>query len=129
MKREKGLAYCGLACAVCGHNENCVGCRNDGCQNKEWCKNFNCCREKGIEGCWVCEEFPCRDSMLDKVRVRTFAKFIGKYGEAKMMDCLERNEQKGIAYHHKDSITGDYDIPKTEEGIIHMILTGETGKD
>jgi hypothetical protein len=128
VEREKGVAYCGLACSVCGHNETCVGCRNQGCESREWCKNYNCCREKAIEGCWVCDEFPCNDSMLNKVRVRAFAKFIREYGEDKLMDCLESNERNGVVYHYKDSLQGDYDIPVTEDAIIHMILTGEKNK-
>jgi len=43
MNREKGLAYCGLACLICGENEMCAGCRNAGCKNKERCKHFNGC--------------------------------------------------------------------------------------
>ena len=30
MEREKGIAYCGLACCVCSENVLCPGCRSGG---------------------------------------------------------------------------------------------------
>ena len=63
--------------------------------------------------------------MLDKPRVRAFARFISQYGEPKFMDCLERNEKAGIVYHYKDQLTGDYDKFQTEEDIINFILYGK----
>ena len=120
MNHEKGLAYCGLACCVCSENETCAGCRNEGCKNKEWCKHFNCCKEKGLNGCWECSKFPC-GGMHDKVRVFAFAEFIKQDGEKKMMDCLERNEKQGVVYHYPGQITGDYDKYKTVEEIVAML--------
>jgi hypothetical protein len=125
MDRQKGIAYCGLACAVCSENTQCTGCRNDGCIEKEWCFNLKCCRSKQLNGCWECENFPCSGNMLDKVRVRAFASFVKRYGEETLLNCLEKNEHSGIVYHHPGKLTGDYDVPQTEEGIIHMILTGK----
>lgn len=126
MQREKGVAYCGLACCVCSENANCVGCRNDGCKDKEWCKNLNCCKERGLNGCWECDQFPCQGGMLDKIRIRAFAKFIREYGEEKLLDCLDINEQAGIVYHYQGEHIGDYDIPKTENSIINMIINGKS---
>lgn len=122
MDRGKGIAYCGLACAVCGHNADCAGCRNEGCSGKEWCEIFRCCREKGLCGCWECREYPCGSEMLNKPRVRAFAAFIRAYGEDELLRCLEKNEQAGIVYHHAGKLTGDYDSPQTQEGIIDMLL-------
>lgn len=65
--------------------------------------------------------------MLDKPRVRAFARFIAQYGEAKFMDCLERNENAGIVYHYKNQLTGDYDKFQAEEEIINFILNGRKG--
>ncbi len=125
MERSKGIAYCGLACAVCGENAKCAGCRNDGCADREWCKNRNCCKAKGIAGCWECSSFPCAGTMLDKPRIRAFASFIREHGEALLLDCLERNERAGIRYHHQGKLTGDYDVPGTEKEIHNMILRGK----
>ena len=120
MIRELGLAYCGLACCVCGEQDTCVGCRNLGCKNAEWCKHFDCCREKGLEGCWECDEFPC-GGMHDKIRVRAFAEFIKLNGEEKMMDCLDRNEKDGIVYHYPGKYEGDYDKCNTVDEVIKML--------
>ena len=122
MNREKGLAYCGLACCACGENENCAGCRNAGCQNKEWCKHYNCCKEKGLTGCWECAEFPC-GGMHEKVRVLAFAEYIKRYGEDMMMDRLEKNENAGIVYHYPGQLIGDYDKYETVNE-IHKVLEG-----
>jgi hypothetical protein len=122
MDREKGMAYCGLACCVCSENTTCSGCRNEGCTDKEWCKAFHCCKTKGLNGCWECSEFPCEFKILDSIRVRTFAKFISEFGEDKLMDTLERNEKKGIIYHYEGKITGDYDNYQTEEEIRKLLL-------
>ena len=62
--------------------------------------------------------------MLDKTRVRAFASFIKQYGEEALLDYLEKNEHDGILYHYPYKLTGDYDIPETEEKIIHMIMHG-----
>lgn len=123
MERERGLAYCGLACCLCS-DTSCAGCRGGGCSGKEWCKNFRCCREKGLSGCWECDQFPCSGGMLDKLRIRAFAEFIGEQGEEMMMDCLERNERAGMVYHHEGKLTGDYDAPGTIEGIKTLIERG-----
>ena len=129
MRRDKGIAYCGLACAVCGQNETCAGCRNEGCKGKEWCKNFACCKEKGLNGCWECNDFPCSGGMLDKVKIRAFASFIKNHGEDEFLECLENNEKNGIVYHYPASISGDYDKYETEEEIMEKIKNeGEAAK-
>lgn len=120
--KEKGIAYCGLACCVCSENENCVGCRNEGCKEKEWCKSFNCCKEKGINGCWECDEFPCDNPMLNKLRIRTFAEFILENGEERLICELQKNEEKGALYHYKNKLIGDYDLYTNKEEIKKLIL-------
>lgn len=124
MDRSKGIAYCGMACYVCGHNADCVGCRNDGCEGKDWCEAHRCCPDRGLKGCWECDAFPCDSTMFEKPRVRAFVRFIAEYGEERLMDCLARNEAAGMAYHYEGSLSGDYDIPDTEEEIIRLVLYG-----
>ena len=120
MNREKGLAYCGLACCICSENETCVGCRNAGCKNKEWCKHFICCKEKGLNGCWECGEFPC-GGMHEKIRILAFAEFIKQHGEEKVMECLERNEKNGIVYHYPEQLVGDYDKYETVDKVSEIL--------
>lgn len=63
--------------------------------------------------------------MLDNVRICSFAKFISQYGENKLLECLEKNEKVGIVYHYSGQLVGDYDLPKTEEEIVQLILLGK----
>ena len=129
MDKKKGIAYCGLACCIFSQRDECAGCRNEGCQNKEWCKSFNCCKEKCLKGCWECPEFEtCDNFMLKKIKIHAFAKFIAQYGEEKLIECLVRNEKNGIVYHYEGEITGDYDKLKNDEEISDMLLNGKAQK-
>lgn len=128
---DKSIAYCGLACCVCSENNKCPGCQAGGCDIHGWCKNYNCCREKGLNGCWECGDFEskaaepaCKGSMLDKPRIRAFAKFAKEYGTDELIRCLLRNKANGIIYHYDGQLVGDYDKCKTEEEIIEMIKNG-----
>ena len=129
MDRQKGIAFCGLACALCSEAAHCVGCRDDGCADREWCTNLKCCRARRLNGCWECAEFPCSGTMLDKVRIRAFATFAREYGVEMLLDCLERNEQAGMVYHHPGKLTGDYDAAESEEGIMELILHGNAHRE
>ena len=123
MDRTKGFGYCGLACCICSDGA-CPGCRREGCGNRDWCGCFRCGREKGHAGCWECAGFPCAGGMMEKTKVRAFARFLREYGEEKLMDCLERNERAGVVYHYPGGVLGDYDAPGTEEETIALILHG-----
>lgn len=46
-----------------------------------------------------------------------------KYGEEKLLDCLERNEKNGVVY-HRNGINGDYDDFDDVEQLMNFILTG-----
>ena len=43
MKRELGIARCGLACCLCSENEVCKGCKRDGFIELSWCKDAEWC--------------------------------------------------------------------------------------
>ncbi|WP_411956002.1 hypothetical protein [Clostridium sp. FP1] len=49
--------------------------------------------------------------------------FIKKYGIEGFLDCLERNEKKGIIY-HREGINGDYDDFDNVEDLISFIKSG-----
>lgn len=125
MSSSRGIAYCGLACFLCGHSDDCPGCRQEGCSNKDWCKSFNCCKEKEIDGCWQCSEFPCDDNpMLNKPKIHAFMRFIAQYGEEKFIKAMEKNKSAGMVYHYEGQIIGDYDKSETEDEIIELIKKG-----
>jgi len=118
------IAYCGLACCVCSENQKCPGYQAGGCDIHGWCKNYNCCRAKGLNGCWECNDSPCQGGMLDKLRVRAFTRFAREYGTDELTKCLLHNKKSGIVYHYDGQIVGDYDKCETEEEIIEMIKHG-----
>lgn len=122
MKRELGLARCGLACCLCSENEHCSGCDSGECPDKDWCENRKCSLSKNIAHCYECSE-PCRKGLLAKIKPYAFTEFARKYGENTLLDCLERNEKNGVIY-HREGINGDYDDFNDAEALIQFIWTG-----
>lgn len=123
MKRELGIARCGLACCLCSENDTCSGCNSGECPDKAWCENRKCSIEKGVSSCYSCTE-SCRKGLLGKSKPQGFVMFIKRYGLEKLLDCLEQNEKNGIVY-HREGITGDYDAFDDAEELIDFILTGK----
>ncbi len=130
MKRELGIAKCGLACCLCSENAECKGCKRDGflelswCKDAGWCENRKCVIEKKIRGCYECEPQHCRKGLYaEKIKARAFAEYAKRYGIKELLDCLERNEKAGIIYHRK-GIIGDYDDFDDIETLIQFIKTG-----
>jgi len=104
---EKMIGYCGYNCHLCAarsddpavrqrmvdgwrrifgyesytaKNVKCDGCRSDGKVADESCKARPCARERGLESCACCNEFPCarlkdlmasREGMLVRCYPRT----------------------------------------------------------
>ncbi|PWM47411.1 MAG: DUF3795 domain-containing protein [Clostridiales bacterium] len=118
---ENEISYCGLACFLCSEKDGCVGCHDGGCDIHGWCKNYNCCREKGLNGCWECMEFPCECNMFEKPRICAFVKFAKEYGVDELIRCLLRNKEKGLVYHYEGQLVGDYEKGQTEDEIIEII--------
>lgn len=123
MKRELGIARCGLACCLCSENHSCAGCNSGECHDKEFCENRRCSIEKGLSHCYDCRE-DCRKGLLGKIKPYAFTVFVKRYGEEYLLDCLEENERKGVVY-HRNGINGDYDDFKDVEELINFIKTGE----
>ena len=123
MKRELGIARCGLACCLCSENDKCTGCNSDACPDKDWCENRKCSLSQNRAHCYECPEL-CQKGILSKVKPYAFTLFVKRYGEQKLLDCLEQNERNGIIY-HREGIHGDYDDFQDVEELIAFILTGE----
>lgn len=123
MKRELGIARCGLACCLCTENDVCSGCNSGECPDKNWCENRRCTLESGIGHCYECDR-DCRKGLLGKIKPYGFTLFSKRYGEAALLDCLERNEKQGIVY-HRQGIVGDYDDYDVVEKLIDFIRTGK----
>lgn len=91
---------------------------------REACKNYQCCTSKNYKYCFECPDFPCEDSILHKLRIRTFCQYIQRYGEEDLKKHLEENYKKGIVYHYQNKHIGDYDQFDTENEIIEFIKNG-----
>ena len=71
MKRELGIARCGLACCLCSENDKCDGCGSGGCAYKDMCENLKCSEEKNLSACSECKE-ECKKGLLSKIKPYTF---------------------------------------------------------
>ncbi len=132
MKRELGIARCGLACCLCSENVKCKGCCQDGfleldwCKDAEWCENRKCCISKDITGCYECPDSQCRKGLFsNKIKALAFTEFARRYGKEYLLDCLEKNERSGIIY-HREGIIGDYDEFDDIENLINFIKNGRS---
>ena len=123
MKRELGIARCGLACCLCRENDHCPGCNAGDCPGREWCENRKCSMDKGVGHCYACDA-ECKKGMLAKIKPYGFTLFAKRYGAEALLDCLERNEQAGVVY-HREGITGDYDGFEDVETLMEFIRTGK----
>ena len=122
MKRELGIARCGLACCLCSEQDHCAGCNSAECSDRQWCENRRCSLERGLEACYQCSE-GCTRGMLGKIKPYGFTKFARQYGKETLLDCLERNEKNGVVY-HRQGINGDYDAFDDPDALIAFIKTG-----
>lgn len=111
--------------AACVLKTHCAGCNSGECPDKAWCENRNCSIEKGLDGCYLCDE-DCRKGLLQKVKPYGFKLYVQRYGLESLLDCLECNEKNGIIY-HRAGLNGDYDEFDDVEKLIEFIRGGELG--
>ena len=119
------IAYCGLSCNHCFLAEWCGSCRTRyntcsfaTCSPGGVCQNTACCREKGLDGCYECEELDsCRMGFysLDKEvnAIKAMAKFIRKYGKKELCSALDKLHEH-YDFQKIQEILG-YDL---EEGLL-----------
>lgn len=96
-------AYCGFSCSHCFLTEWCGGCRSvfNCCSyatlwEKGRCPNADCCRQKGIDGCYACAELEtCTRGFYQPENdgagaCKAQAMFIRKYGKEKHFQVLDK---------------------------------------
>ena len=93
MKRELGIARCGLACCLCSENVTCTGCDSGECPDKDWCENRKCSIEKNIAHCYECGE-ACRKGLLGKIKPYAFTEFARRYGEDELLETALNGMRK-----------------------------------
>ena len=94
------------------------------CPLKAAINQYNCCKAKGLLGCWQCPHAPCGVDMHapGKVKIRAFITCIKEEGVIAFFRYIDQNTKEGIVYHRK-SIWGDYDLPM-EEGVLALLRKG-----
>ena len=101
------VAYCGLVCGLCHLASECNGCKATGgkcsanSEKENGCYHRNCCIDKGISGCWECEEFPCANQMFigrTNGEIKGFCRCMKEDGIEKFIDYILENQEKGIPY-------------------------------
>ena len=100
------IAYCGLSCNYCFLKEWCGGCRTPyntcsyaTCCSDRICPNAACCREKGLDGCYDCDDLTdCLRGFYangnDANAVKAMAIFIRKHGKKELADVLDNLHKK-----------------------------------
>ncbi len=130
---ENSIGFCGLVCKFCSLSHRCTGCKSDNnCCSKrlspEGCYQYNCCSNKGLNGCWECADFPCGKDMFSGshgIRLKAFVRCAKEDGLQKFAEYLKRNADNGVEY-HKDGLTrGDYDNLEDEEQVLRLLRTGK----
>ena len=126
------IGYCGLICRFCHESDHCNGCKsNNNCcgrhLSEQGCFQYNCCVNKGINGCWECSESPCTKDMFNEhhnIRNRTFVKVAKAEGIDKLAQYVLVNQNNGILY----GWNKDYDNLESEEAIIDLLHNGVKSK-
>lgn len=103
---RNNLGYCGKACALCINAWFCKGCKsNDPVlarhMQKEGCFQQYCCKQKGIEGCWDCDDAPCDKDVFAKDEAAIYRVGIrcAKYGgPEELAGKVFLNQVHGICY-------------------------------
>lgn len=106
------IAYCGHHCDFCNHKA-CGGCRSEyiGTSYKAacggFCPNIVCAQEKGVKGCYLCDDLVrCKKGCFSKAgeyTAKATSMFIKKYG----LECYTATLKKSIESGEKYTKTFD----------------------
>jgi len=121
--KERGIAACGLVCALCSDG-NCPGCHK--CDARLSCGIFQCTAAKGYSACYQCAEFPCGKERYGGIRTVAFMRYVQRYGVESLIERLQTNMEQGILYHYPNGKSrGDYDQLDSVEDIIRLLKYGK----
>ena len=108
-------AYCGFSCNHCFLGEWCGGCRSvfsccsyGTLHDRGRCPNIDCCREKGIDGCYECSE-------LDNCATGFYRTDNDGAGACKAQAMFIRKYGKESFFRVHDKLHEIYDFKKTQE--------------
>ncbi|MCL2462809.1 MAG: DUF3795 domain-containing protein [Defluviitaleaceae bacterium] len=60
-REERGIAYCGMACVLCGYDgyDDCLGCAAGYNKKADDRLVIECAEGKSVDGCFACPDYPC----------------------------------------------------------------------
>jgi hypothetical protein len=77
----------------------CHGCRKDG--GNPYCKVRICAREKNVEICTLCEEYPCKEFdafFSDYVTLKDDNSFLKEHGIERWLEMQSKRRAEGFTY-------------------------------
>ena len=115
------VAYCGFSCNHCFLSEWCGSCRTEyntcsfaTCAEDRICPNVKCCKEKGIDGCFACEDLetcekgfyiPSNDGAN---AAKAQALYIRKHGKKEFLKVHDRLHEKYVFQKTQEVLGQDY---------------------
>ena len=120
-KAKKGvdqIAYCGLSCAHCFLKDYCGSCRTAyntcsyaKCSPDGVCPNAACCKEKGLDGCYECDDIrECKQGFYSLGKevhaIKAMSLFISSHGKKELQTVLE-NLHKKQEFEKVQEVLGD----------------------
>ncbi len=95
--KESQYGPCGLYCGACGAT-NCDGCRSERIDDTiRRCRFRRCSKEKNIEFCCFCDDYPCRqldgfmhDQWPHHGTMEPNLEYVRKHGKAEWLQAQER---------------------------------------
>lgn len=129
----ENIGRCGKICTFCKDSAFCRGCtsNNAACARhgkREGCFQYRCSKQKGIQGCWECDDAPCEMDVFSKennIRNRAFIRFAKYEGVEELGKCVFHNMIHGILYGEGK----DYDHFKTEEEVVRLLTSHYLSED
>ena len=129
----ENIGRCGKICTFCKDSAFCRGCtsNNAACARhgkREGCFQYRCSKQKGIQGCWECDDAPCEMDVFSKennIRHRAFIRFAKYEGVEELGKCVFHNMIHGILYGEGK----DYDHFETEEEVVRLLTSHYLSED
>lgn len=102
----ENVGRCGKICTFCKDAAFCRGCGSTSAEcakhlTREGCYQYHCSKQKGLAGCWECDDAPCDMDVFSKdnnIRYRAFVRFAKYEGVEELGKCVFQNMIHGIRY-------------------------------
>ena len=121
----ENVGRCGKICTFCKDAAFCRGCGSTSAEcakhlTREGCYQYHCSKQKGLAGCWECDDAPCDMDVFSKdnnIRYRAFVRFAKYEGVEELGKCVFQNMIHGIRYGEGKA----YDQFDSEEKVVQLL--------